>query len=120
MKIGIAIACVAVSLAACDAPGEGRRFERARREAEAVMAALSRYRTDAAPNPHRLDALSPRYLPQGFFDADRPGRAAVYFDFQPVDADTYDFAFGYNGPGMNRCDYIRGTAPPQWRCSGHY
>lgn len=120
MKIGIAIAWVAVSVAACDAPGEGRNFERARREAEAVMAALSRYRTDAARYPHRLDALSPRYLPRGFFESNRPGRATTYFDFRRVDAGTYDFAFGYDGPGMNHCDYIRGTAPPRWNCSGHY
>lgn len=118
--IRVAIACPAISLAACDAPGEGCNFERARREAEAVMAALSRYRADAARYPRRLDALSPHDLTQGFFEANRPGRAATCFEFRHVDAGTYDFAFGYNGPRMNHCDDVRGTAPPRWDCSGHY
>lgn len=120
MKLRVVIACVALSFAACDAPGEGRNFERARREAEAVMAALSRYRADAGRYPPRLDALSPRYMPKGFFEANRPGRETTYFELHNVEADGYDFSFGYNGPGMNRCEYIRGTSPPRWNCSGHY
>lgn len=115
-----AIASIVLSLAACDAPGEGRNFERARYEAEAVMTAMSRYRADEGRYPQRLDALSPRYLPQAFFEAGRPGRAATHFDVRNVDAGGYDLAFGYNGPGINYCEYIRETAPPRWDCSGHY
>lgn len=120
MKLRIAIACIVLLPVACDAPGEGRNFERARYEAEMVMAAMSRYRADAGHYPQRLDALSPRYLPGSFFEKNRHGRATMYFDLRKVDADGYDFAFGYTGPGLNRCDYVRGSAPVRWDCWGHY
>jgi hypothetical protein len=60
------------------------------------------------------------FHPQGFFEANRSGRATICFDFQHVHGGTYDFVFGYNGSGVNHCDYIRSAAPPRWNCSDHY
>lgn len=84
------------------------------------MAALARYRTEEGHYPERLDALSPRFLPEGYFESHRPGRATTYFELTNAESNGYDFGFGYNGPGINHCDYVRGTSPPRWECNGHY
>lgn len=107
-------------LAACDAPGEGHRFEQVRKEAERVMVALARYRAEEGCCPERLDALSPLFLPEGYFESDRAGRATTCFELTNAESSGYNLRFGYNGPGINHCEYVRGTTPTRWECYGYY
>jgi len=79
-----------------------------------------RYRADEGRYPERLDALVPRYLPHAYFDRDRPGRVATYYEWKQTGDGGYDFAFGYDGPGRNRCEHVRATVPPVWDCHGYY
>jgi hypothetical protein len=106
-------------LAGCDDPGEGPRYEAARREAEPVLMAIHAYRSQYNRYPSSLDDLTPTPFTKEFIDSRALGQS-IAFSYTLEKDDSFFFEFVYTGPGRNRCRYVLNTSPAKWDCWGHY
>lgn len=119
----VVVGLAALSLAACDTlawrfseifsppPGEGRKAERGYAAAAPVIDALAAYHAGRQDYPVSLDELVPDYLPAIPQPEEMPPLSYVRTE------QSYELAFQYVGPGMNRCTY---TPEAKWDCMGYY
>lgn len=106
-------------LSSCDDPGEGERFQAARRQAEPIVFAINSYRNEHGFYPSKIDDLVPKYFSKKFIDDHVAGKSVSFF-YQKTTDDEFIFEFIYTGPGRNRCGYVMDSKPINWECWGHY
>lgn len=110
--VGLGLALL--SLSACifgPPPGEGSKAERGYAAAAPVIEALEAYHTAQQTYPATLDELAPDYL------AAIPQPEAMPPLTYELTEQSYQLAFEYVGPGMNRCVY---TPEEEWDCMGFF
>jgi hypothetical protein len=102
---------ILAGIAACDAPGEGKKAEQGYALCRPVIDALDDYYRDHQAYPEHLNALVPGYIDQ----------VPDTFDSFPIEYEavngSYNLTFCYQRPGMNRCTY---TPETQWDSEGYF
>lgn len=135
------------ALSACCSPSECRTATRTFEKLEPIAEGIIRYQETTGSAPEHLEDAFPDGLPDGIYDVLPAGETDIayapasflislgqyYFQsksgawvkveygrsYTPETAPfVYFLAFGYVGPGYNRCTWT--TARKDWTCSGYY
>jgi hypothetical protein len=114
-SIALLVVC---TLAGCNDPGEGARFENARIDAEQTIQAIEAFRKDHGVYPYSLDVLAPAQLSSKFLAKHRPGGDVGFFYGRTVEG-GFEFWFKYTDAGMNRCTWTGLPGAAAWECTGH-